>query len=70
MKKSVLFIHGAGLGAYEEDELLVASLQNALGSEYDVRYPKMLNEESPEYADWKAQIAAELATLDDEVFLV
>ncbi len=55
MNKHVLFIHGAGQGAYEEDGLLVASLQNALGSAYDVRYPKMLNEESPEYADWKAQ---------------
>ena len=39
MKKHVLFIHGAGQGAYEEDLLLVASLQNALGSAYDVRYP-------------------------------
>ena len=70
MKKSVLFIHGAGQGAYEEDGLLVASLQNSLGSAYVVRYPKMGNEESPGYADWKAQIAAELATLYDEVILV
>jgi uncharacterized protein len=27
-------------------------------------------EESAEYADWKAQIATELSTLDDEVILV
>ena len=70
MEKTVLFIHGVGEGAYEEDGRLAASLQNALGSAYEVRYPKMVNEESPEYADWKAQIAAELATLDGEVFLV
>ena len=30
LKKHVLFIHGAGEGAFEEDGLLVASLQNAL----------------------------------------
>ena len=70
MKKYVLFIHGAGEGAYEEDGLLVASLQKALGSAYHVRYPKMVNEESPEYADWKAQIASELAALDGEIILV
>ncbi|RPI79944.1 MAG: alpha/beta hydrolase [Chloroflexi bacterium] len=51
MKKTVLFIHGAGDGAYEEDRLLVASLQITLGLVYDVRYPKMVNEESQEYAD-------------------
>ncbi len=70
MKKSVLFIHGGGQGAYEADGLLAASLQTALGSAYHVRYPKMPNEESPEYAAWKAQITTELATLDDEIILV
>jgi predicted alpha/beta hydrolase family esterase len=66
----VLFIQGAGEGAYEDDKLLVASLQNALGSDYEVRYPKMVNEDDAEYADWKAQITAELAALGDGVILV
>jgi predicted alpha/beta hydrolase family esterase len=71
MKKHVLFIHGGGgEGAYEEDGILVASLQNALGATYEVRYPKMPLEESAEYADWKAHIATELSALDDEVILV
>lgn len=70
MKKYVLFIQGAGQGAYEEDGLLVASLQNALGPAYDVRYPRMVNEESPEYRDWKPQIESELAALNGEVVLV
>ena len=40
MKKQVLFIHGGGgEGTYEEDGILVASLQNALGATYEVRYP-------------------------------
>lgn len=70
MRIQVLFVHGAGQGAYEEDGLLVASLQNALGSAYEARYPRMVNEESPEYADWKAQLTSELAALGDEVILV
>jgi uncharacterized protein len=70
MKKPVLFIHGAGEGAFEEDGLLAASLQNALGLAYDVHYPKMPEEDSATYADWKSLIEQELATLDDEVILV
>jgi hypothetical protein len=56
LKKHVLFIHGAGEGAFEEDGLLIASLQNALGLAYDVHYPNMPEEDSATYADWKAPI--------------
>ena len=71
MTKHILFIHGGGgEGAYEEDGILVESLHNALGAAYEVRYPKMLLEESAEYADWKAQIAMELSALVNEVILI
>jgi len=70
VKKHVLFIHGAGEGAFEEDGLLVASLQNAVGPAYDVHYPKMPEEDSATYADWKAPIERELATLNDAGILV
>jgi predicted alpha/beta hydrolase family esterase len=70
MKKQVLFFQGAGEGAYEEDSLLAASLQNALGSAYDMHYPKIHNDGDAEYADWKAQIDTELAALDDKIILV
>jgi predicted alpha/beta hydrolase family esterase len=70
MKKHVLFIHGAGEGAFEEDGLLVASLQNALGPAYAVHYPKMPEEDSATYADWQAPIERVLADLDDECMLV
>ena len=70
MKKHVLFIHGAGEGAFEEDGLLAASLQNTLGHTYEVHYPNMPEEDSATYADWKAPIERELATLDGEVILV
>lgn len=70
MNGHVLFIHGGGEGAYEEDRKLVASLRKALGPAYDVRYPKMPNEDSPEYEAWNGRIANELAALDSEVVLV
>ncbi len=70
MKKPVLFIHGAGKGAYEEDGFLVASLQHALGPAYDLHYPHMPEEDSATYADWKALIEREVAALDDHVILV
>ena len=70
MKKQVLFIQGAGEGAYEEDGKLADSLQDALGVEYHVLFPKMPNEESPEDDAWIAQIAKELASFDGQVILV
>ena len=70
MKKQVLFIQGAGEGAYVEDEELVKSLRDVLGTEYDVRYPKMPEEEDQGYEAWKVQISKELAALGDGMILV
>ena len=64
MRKRVLFIHGGGEGAHEEDRKLAASLQDALGAAYDVRYPKMPGEDSPVYEAWKERIAKELDALE------
>ena len=66
----VLFIQGGGEGAHEEDALLAASLQKALGVEFDVRYPQMPGESDPDMQTWKAKIASELKTRDGEVILV
>lgn len=57
MKQHVLFLHSSGDGAFEEDGLLAASLQSALGHAYDVHYPKMPQEDSATYQDWKALIS-------------
>jgi predicted alpha/beta hydrolase family esterase len=70
MIKQVLFIQGAGEGAYEEDARLAASLQDALGSEYHVAYPKMRDEGNPEDAVWVTQIAEALASLEGNAILV
>jgi uncharacterized protein len=70
MRRRVLFIHGGGEGTYEEDGRLVASLGGALGAAYEVRYPRMPYEDSPEYGAWRDRISDELAALDGEVFMV
>ncbi len=66
----MLFIQGAGEGAYDEDAKLAASLQDTLGVEYNVHYPKMPNEANPKDREWIAQISKELALLDGKVILV
>ena len=70
MKKQVLFVHGGGQGAYEEDKKMAANLRDVLGAAYDVRCPKMPDEDRPEYGAWKDRIARELAAPDGEVILV
>ena len=67
MKRPVLFVHGGGQGAYEADKRLAASLEEALGTGYEVRSPKMPDEESPEYEAWGEQISRELT--DDAVLV-
>ncbi len=61
MSKQILFIHGAGEGAYHADAPLVDSLRHTLGSEYEIRYPAMPDEENAPYELWRQQIEAELA---------
>src|SRR5215208_2053189 len=70
MKRQLLFVHGGGEGAFEEDRKMAASLRDALGSGYEVRCPKMPEEDSPQYTAWRDRIASELAELDREVLLV
>jgi predicted alpha/beta hydrolase family esterase len=70
MKRQLLFVHGAGEGAYEEDKRMVDSLRDALGSCYETTYPKMPDADSPQYVAWRDRIASELAEMDGEVVLV
>lgn len=70
MSKPVLFIHGAGTGAYAADRLLADSLQGALGHGYEVQCPQMPDEEDAPYPAWKAEIDARLAAMKGSVTLV
>jgi uncharacterized protein len=70
MTKHVLFIQGAGQGAYEEDKELAASLNQALGPEYELHYPAMPDEDNAPYEQWKQQIENELAAMTGSIILV
>ena len=59
----MLFIQGGSEGAYEADRLLADSLQKTLGHGYRVRYPRMPNEDDPQYEAWKTAIEASLAEM-------
>src|SRR5262245_39405797 len=66
----VLFVQGGGKGAFDEDAALAASLKQALGSEYEVRFPRMPDEADPNVESWKRKISAELSQLRGKVLLV
>jgi pimeloyl-ACP methyl ester carboxylesterase len=64
--RQILFIQGGGAGVHDEwDGKLVESLRRELGSEYEVRYPRMPDEGDPGYARWSTAIRREMAALDD-----
>ncbi len=71
VKRQLLFVQGGGAGAHDEwDSKLVESLGRELGPDYEIRYPRMPNEDDPSYAAWKATIEREFATLRDGSILV
>ena len=71
MKRQVLFVQGGGERVHDGwDRKLVESLGTALGPNYEVRYPRMPNEDDPSYATWKAMLAKEFAALNDGAVLV
>jgi predicted alpha/beta hydrolase family esterase len=68
--RSVVFVQGGGRDVHDSwDNKLVASLEQALGPGYAVRYPRMPNEGAPDPAAWKRAIARELRKLSDAVLV-
>ncbi|MBA2693674.1 MAG: alpha/beta fold hydrolase [Rubrobacter sp.] len=70
MKRQTLFIHGGGEGAYDEDEKMAESLRDALGEGYELRYPKMPDEDAPKYGAWSGLISEELDAIGGGAILV
>ena len=71
MKRELLFIQGGGAGAHDEwDVKLVESLARELGADYEIRYPRMPDEDDPRYTAWKAALENEFAALDDRAILI
>jgi predicted alpha/beta hydrolase family esterase len=69
-KKQVLFVHGAGEGAYDADAKLAADLRDQLGPNYKVHCPRMPNEAAPDAAVWKRRLAKEIAAMGNGAILV
>lgn len=68
----LLFVQGGGgKGVHDEwDSRLVESLKRSLGPDYDIRYPRMPNEDDPKFSPWKAALLKELDKLDAGAVLV
>ena len=70
MRNHVLFIQGGGGDEdYNADAKLVASLREALGNAYNVHYPLLPNESSPDLGRTK-QIGKEISLIKGEIILV
>ncbi|RYF63966.1 MAG: hypothetical protein EOO39_27570 [Cytophagaceae bacterium] len=70
MRKQVLFIQGGGEDGYEADAKLVAFLQNALGLDFELIYPRMQTDETAPAFGWLQQIENEIGQLNDDSILV
>jgi pimeloyl-ACP methyl ester carboxylesterase len=71
MNRQVLFVQGGGERVHDDwDAKLVDSLRAALGPHYEVRYPRMPDEDDPSYVTWRAALEKEFAVLQDGVILV
>lgn len=69
MTHQVLFIHGGGDDGYGADKPLADSLRRHLGADYQVHFPKMPSDESPDFG-WLAKIGEELDAIAGPIVLV
>ena len=70
-RRQVLFIQGGGAGTHDDwDNELVDSVSRELGDGYEVRYPRMPDEDDPRHATWGPAIRREIAELDDGAVVV
>lgn len=70
MTKQVIFFHGGGSeGDFEADKKLVDSLKAHLGSSFDVQYPFLPDDGSPDLGR-RRQIGSAIAGSEDGVILV
>ena len=69
-KPTILFIQGGGEGAYKADKKLALFLEDALKETYDIHYPRMPDENNPDYETYKVKIDEELKKIQDKVVLI
>ncbi|MER6784840.1 alpha/beta fold hydrolase [Streptomyces sp. NPDC000658] len=69
--RQILFVQGGGAGTYDAwDDKLVDSLRRELGEGYEVRYPRMPDEDDPSPARWAPALRREMADLADGAVVV
>ena len=71
MTRQIVFIQGGGASVHDDwDDKLVDSLTRELGDGWEVRYPRMPDEEDPSYAQWSTAIRHEVAASDERAVVV
>lgn len=60
-RTDVLFVHGAGEGAHQEDLKIAEVLQKGLGASFNVLHPRLPGQSDPRYRPWRDRIAERLA---------
>lgn len=71
MSRQILFVQGGGEGTHDDwDNKLVDSLRSELGEAFEIRYPRMPDEDDPSYATWGPAIRREIAALDEGATVV
>jgi uncharacterized protein len=70
MRRRVLFVQGGGEGAHQVDARLVANLAKELGPDYELHYPLMPHEDTPDYSAWNRVLIESITLLGDGVIVV
>jgi len=68
-RTTLLFVHGGGKGAWEADKKLVSYLKNAIGGIYTIEFPKMPDENDPDYEKYKSKIEATINKVKGKLVL-
>lgn len=66
----VLFIQGGGDGGYEADKVLVVSLKENLGKEYQIYYPGIQSDKTSSDFGWTKRIGKEISKIGQDFILI
>lgn len=58
-----MIIRGAGKGPHKADAKLATSLKKELGRDYEVHYPVIPNEASPDNPEWEQRLMKEVVAI-------
>jgi uncharacterized protein len=70
MTTHILVLQGAGEGAHAWDMPFIRTLEEQLGADYKIHFPKMPDEDNPKYGPWAGKIEQELQKVPDPVIVL